>query len=144
MLNNKSVAIVLSTLFIVFNSTIASAGDSLTSSIPIWPLIAFIIFVVIFRKQLNCIPPDNLEEKQTTPAEEPEITNNPSPAANEHNIDLTDGVKQCQAGTAKGTRCKRTSNLNETSLTIDDKTYQLIVCKQHNTKTLKPFSELLK
>ena len=59
-------------------------------------------------------------------------------------IDLTDDGSQCQASTAKGTRCKRTTNLENATVKIDNKTYQLTVCKQHNTKSLKPFAELLK
>ncbi|WP_143736033.1 hypothetical protein [Methyloprofundus sedimenti] len=59
-------------------------------------------------------------------------------------IDLKDNGQQCQASTAKGTRCKRKTTLEDTSVTIDDKTYLLTVCRQHNTEQLKPFSELIK
>jgi len=151
MLNKKSIIITLSSSVIAFNSGIvAAAEDSITSSLPpVWPLLAFIAFVVIFRKQLNCAPPTDLNEQSGSPvAEEPKAASTvpaeASTPANSTSIDLKDGMEQCQASTAKGTRCKRKTNLEETSLTIDDKTYQLTVCKQHNTDGLKPFSELLK
>lgn len=156
MLNIKSIIITLSSTAIAFNSGIAAAADdSITSSLPpLWPLLAFIIFVVIFRKQLNCTSATDQSEKAATPkpkakakAKTPEVaTNTPAETspANDNSIDLKDSAEQCQASTAKGTRCKRKTNLEETRITIDNTTYQLTVCKQHNTKGLKPFSELLK
>lgn len=65
-------------------------------------------------------------------------------AVNENIIDLKDNGQQCQASTAKDTRCKRKTTLEDTSVTIDDKTYLLTVCRQHNTEQLKPFSGLIK
>lgn len=65
-------------------------------------------------------------------------------AVDENIIDLKDNGQQCQASTAKGTRCKRKTTLEDTSVTIDDKTYLLTVCRQHNTEQLKPFSQLIK
>ena len=63
---------------------------------------------------------------------------------NDNIIDLKDNSQQCQASTAKGTRCKRKTTLEDAAVTIDDKTYLLTVCRQHNTEQLQPFSELIK
>lgn len=152
MLNKKSITITLSSTIIAFNSGIAAASeDSITSSLPpIWPLLALIIFVVVFRKQLNCTSATDQSEKTAAPkskAKAPKVaTSTPAKTnpVNDNSIDLKDGTEQCQASTAKGTRCKRKTNLEETRITIDNTAYQLTVCKQHNTKGLKPFSELLK
>ncbi len=59
-------------------------------------------------------------------------------------VNIRDGSNQCQASTAKGTRCKRTTTLEEASATIDGTTYELTVCSQHNNDSIKPFAELIK
>jgi len=80
--------------------------------------------------------------KKATPAKKP--ASKPKAKAASGLIDLTTDGKQCQASTAKGTRCKRTTTLENITTTVDGKTYQLTVCTQHNNDKLKIFSELLK
>jgi len=149
MYRKKSIAISLSTLLITLNSSALLAADNTDGSSlpPYWPLIALFLIIIIFRKQLNCVPAPDLREKPKTennitePEPEPEnaiIISETSATP----INLKENSNQCQASTAKGTRCKRTTSLEDASISIDDKTYLLTVCKQHNKKNLKPFSEL--
>lgn len=151
MLRTKSISISFSAILSPLIPEIAMAAEKSSSSFlpPIWPLLLFIAIVVIFRKQLNCVKPLDLEQppspadtklvdSKTTiddTAINTETTNN--------SINLNDNSGQCQASTAKGMRCKRTLTLQEVSVTIEDQTYILTVCKQHNTDSLKPFSGLL-
>lgn len=137
MLANKSETITIFAAIISLNSSVLMAAEDSISSLlpPIWPLLALIIFVVVFRKQLNCVPPLNLETKPEKPTETSQEVSD--------KIDLKDELKQCQASTAKGTRCKRTTTLEDRNITIDDKTYTLTVCKQHNTDALKPFAGII-
>ena len=58
-------------------------------------------------------------------------------------VDLTEGSKQCQASTSKGARCKRTNTLENATLVLDDTTYTVVVCAQHNTNKLKIYSKLI-
>jgi hypothetical protein len=148
--NNKGIAIIVSTAIITFNSSAAMAAEDVGASSlpPYWPLLALAIIVIVFRKQLNCSPPLNLEEKPVAPVATADLKKQVKSTApkkeNANTIDLKDSLNRCQAGTSKGTRCKRESSLEDTSISIDDKTYLLTVCKQHNTKKLKPFSGLIK
>lgn len=57
-------------------------------------------------------------------------------------IDLSQNVKQCQASTIHGTRCKRRLHLETASIIANEKTYQLMVCKQHKSHFSKPFVRL--
>jgi hypothetical protein len=84
------------------------------------------------------------QAKKAAPAKKPASKAKPSAKVSSDPIDLTDDGKQCQASTTKGTRCKRTSTLENTTATVDGKTYKLTVCSQHNNDKLKVFSELLK
>ncbi len=159
----KYVTTLLSTLIVALSSEYAIAADGVSddSSFAGWPLLVLLAVVVIFRKKLfaEATPQQPESDHQETAASEaaaPEIVAEKvqetvkKPATKTKatkttdNIDLTDGGNQCQASTAKGTRCKRTTTLENASVKIDNTTYQLTVCKQHNNKSLKPFSELLK
>jgi len=161
MLNIRSISVSVIATFITFSPTIILAAEQSTSSYlpPIWPFIAFVIFVIVFRKQLNCVPPLESQEEPTPPVNQEQMSTAPetaeakeveeevvadiAPATNDNIIDLKDNSQQCQASTAKGARCKRKTTLENTSVTIDNKTYLLTVCRQHNTDSLKPFSELI-
>ncbi|WP_428356363.1 hypothetical protein [Methyloprofundus sp.] len=173
MLSKKSIsAPILATCISLNSGTLFAAEESLSSAMPIWPFLAIVGFIFIFRKQLNCVPPLEAQEdpapvitqEQTNPEPEnptPIITQEPTPVepieletpaaeksttstVNENIIDLKDNSGQCQGSTAKGTRCKRQTTLEDSSINIADKTYLLTVCRQHNNKQLKPFAELLK
>jgi outer membrane biosynthesis protein TonB len=52
--------------------------------------------------------------------------------------DLSVGEKQCQAATAKQTRCKRKSALESLEVTIKSKKYRYLSCSQHR-KNFKPY-----
>lgn len=146
----------LAALAFTFSSDIALAAEANDAGflVTAWPLIVLSVVLVIFRKQLivQATPePDDSDhhdapvKKETAIAEE---TAKPAakvkaPVSNA-NIDLKENGEQCQASTTKGTRCKRKSSLEEASVTIDSKTYNLTVCKQHNNDSLQPFSELIK
>jgi len=156
MLNKKSISALILTTFIIFSPNIALAAEESISSLlpPIWPFLAFVLLVIVFRKQLNCVPPSKPQEDQVTQVnQEPSSTvetetKNVVAATDtevtDNIIDLKDSSRQCQASTAKGTRCKRKTTLEDTSISIDNKTYLLTVCRQHNNDHLKPFSELIK
>ncbi|NOQ14807.1 MAG: hypothetical protein GQ583_10090 [Methyloprofundus sp.] len=155
MLNIRSISVSVIATLITFSPTITLAAEQSTSSLlpPIWPFIAFVILVIVFRKQLNCVPPFESPEEPASPVNQepiPTATETPDTAAdidtevNDNIIDLKDNSQQCQASTAKGARCKRKTTLEDTSLTIDEKTYLLTVCRQHNTSSLKPYPELIK
>ncbi len=131
---NKKIVISFATAVLSLHSGILMAAENSSSLLPpIWPLLALIIFIVIFRKQLNCVPSSTPDDTATEPAK-----------TSTDIIDLKDDLNQCQASTAKGTRCKRTISLEERSISIDNKSYTLTVCKQHNTDGLKPFPGLMK
>lgn len=76
------------------------------------------------------------------PAAKPKVAEKPK--AKSSNVDLRDGKNQCQGSTAKGSRCKRTTTLKDTSVTIAGTTYELTACTQHNNAALKPFADLIK
>ena len=163
MLTKKSMSAPILAIFMSLCSGNSIAAEDSISSIlpPVWPLIAIVLFIFVFRKQLNCVPPFkpqdeipspvNKEPLVTKPESKPEA---PTPTitpdtettedVSESIIDLKDNSQQCQASTTKGTRCKRKTTLEDTSISIGDKTYLLTVCRQHNSKQLKPFPELIK
>lgn len=101
-------------------------------------------------------PPEKpVVEQKTTPTPEkkviPEKTSEAVVASTETKadiskdiIDLKDNSLQCQASTAKGTRCKRKTTLEETTLSLNNKKYLLTVCTQHNNDHLKPYPGLIK
>ncbi len=163
----KYVTTLLSTTIVALSSELAIAADGAgdDSSFAGWPLLVLLAIVLIFRKNLfaeaTAHPPESDHQETAAPeVASPEIVaekvqetvKKPAKKAvaktkstkTTDNIDLTDGGNQCQASTAKGTRCKRTTTLENASVKIDNTTYQLTVCKQHNNKSLKPFSELVK
>jgi len=147
MYRKKNIAISLSTLLITLNSSTLLAADNTDGSSlpPYWPLVALFLIIIIFRKQLNCVPAPDLSEKLKTEnnTTEPEPENSIIISETSTTpINLKENSNQCQASTAKGARCKRTTSLEDASISIDDKIYLLTVCKQHNKKNLKPFSEL--
>ncbi len=155
MLTSKSLAISSISLLFAFHSRMVLAEDGGYTDFlpPIWPLLLIMSGIFIFRKQLNCVQTIKLSEplsevrvesnpvqaplSQATdaPSAEPELTTDP--------IDLKDTKNQCQASTAKGTRCKRKNTLENTSVSIDGVVYLLTACAQHNNDTLTPYSKLV-
>lgn len=139
----------------VLNSEIALAANDGFSELlpPIWPFFLVIGLIFIFRKQLNCVPHQDLSEvspvvNNAQPVAKVAVsTANESPSATESSakpIDLTDNSHQCQASTAKGTRCKRKNTLEEVTITLDGVLYKLTTCAQHNNDALKPYPGLIK
>lgn len=153
MLINKTIAILLSTLFLVFNSNLALAADDNGTSnflIDLWPFLVFFIILIVFRKKLIAeATAHNPHAEHHAPAAQ-KTSERPSEKKTENELqsklqttDLNDNSNQCQAATAKGTRCKRTSNLEQTTITNKGTNYQLTVCKQHNTGSLQPYSKFV-
>ncbi len=151
MFTSKRLAVSSMPILIALNSKIAMAAedDYFDFLPPIWPLILILGLIFIFRKQLNCVPPIDLSDpgNEVEPEQEaPDIAKNVPPKTELVNdsINLRDNSKQCQASTAKGTRCKRKNTLEDTTVFIDGIIYQLCVCAQHNNDTLKPYPGLIK
>lgn len=157
MLIKRSISAPFIATLIVFGSETAIAAENADSSFlpPIWPLLLLIFIVVVFRKQLCCAPAIDEQESTDKSASQKqasverkeltvEIESTETKEKVENKIiDLKDNSGQCQASTAKGTRCKRKATLEEASISMDNKRYSLTVCKQHNTESLKPFSGLM-
>ncbi len=95
------------------------------------------------------------EEKQITPEtkapEKPkpelktEAAEKPTkPAATEKKqpsvIDHSENAVQCQAATQKGTRCRRKSNLEVLTKTINKQKHRFAVCHQHHNAEFVPFA----
>ena len=57
---------------------------------------------------------------------------------------LSDNVTQCQASTAKGTRCTRDNNLQLKQQAVNQRNCRFAVCKQHNRDSFKPHASVLK
>lgn len=148
---------VLATLFSLSPEISIAAEDSLTSAFPVWPFFAIVIVAFIFLRRCKCSPSlkpkkpplksptkqENVAPAPKSPEVAPKIPE-AAPEVKDEIIDLTDNSQQCQASTAKGTRCKRKTTLEETSITLNNKTYLITVCRQHNNDHLTPFSELIK
>lgn len=134
-----------------------------SSSISLWPFILFAIILIAFRKKImgeatpnpedhgaehhevtEQKPQKSVEQDPPIPSPVEESLSPAEPEAKAGNINLKDDSGQCQASTTKGTRCKRTTTLEEASITIDGTTYDLTVCKQHNNDAMKPFADLIK
>ncbi len=148
------------TLFISsLQSELAFAVESSASnsSFIMWPLVALVAFIIFFGKKLIAEATPKIEHHQshtdsgqeTEKISEPVQNTNESEENNETiesegSIDLTENASQCQSTTAKGTRCKRTANLETTHVKIDGTTYKVMVCRQHNNDSMKPFNDLIK
>lgn len=155
------------------NIAMAVEKTGSSSSIAAWPLVVLVVVILIFRKKIfaEATPePEHQEPDAPEPAKpaavkqeavkqapaKPQATKKETPAkkpaskpkakakVTSGTIDLTGDGKQCQASTTKGTRCKRTTTLENITTTANGKTYQVTVCSQHNNDKLKIFSELLK
>ena len=84
------------------------------------------------------------EEEQTTGAGQKTKEQSPTAVkASSKLINLAENASQCQAATIKGTRCRRTSNLETIEKTINHQKYKFAVCSQHNNRDLTPFPDLL-
>ena len=155
----KTTITTLSSIIFSFNSSIATAAENTSSytSFPGWPLLLLFALILIFRKKIfvdeslnqSSTEALNTEEKQETvsfseaPSSEKDPVDKQKIKISSPIIDISND-NQCQASTVKGTRCKRTTTLEKTSITIANKTYQLTTCSQHNNEKLKAFPELIK
>ena len=172
MFTKKKKAVLLSAVTLSTWSGMAMAAKNVTlsSTISGWPLPIFLVGLIVFRKKifhghdLPSLEPINLPKpkvkKEPKKKEEvvkikakPKVKPDKKKAATKKVtvakaeskvVDLTEGSEQCQASTSKGARCKRTNTLKNVTLVLDDTTYKLIVCAQHNNAKLKLYSELVK
>jgi len=151
----------LAVLGFTFSSEIALAAEENDAGflVTAWPLIVLSIILVVFRKQLiiQATPEQHdsehhepaIEETTATPVKkvakkETTKKQKKQKAATSGTIDLKDDSGQCQAATAKGTRCKRSSSLEDATVSLNGKTYKLTVCSQHKNDSLHIFSDLIK
>lgn len=118
------------------------------------PLIIFLVLLVVFRKKLiaEATPHPHGEdehhgaEKSVTKADTEtqqsktiEAKTKVAEPAQEEIIDMSQKVEQCQAATAKGSRCTRTANLETIEVAVEGKLYRFKTCRQHNNDSFKPF-----
>ena len=163
MFANKGITVIFSTIIFTLSSSIAFAAEKSSASFAGWPILVLIAAIFIFRKKIfaETVVQEPETEKQVEPEkvkEKPAVSVAPTPEktktekaatkpkaqSSSGDIDLTEDGKRCQAGTAKGSQCKRTNTLETASIKIDGATYQLTVCSQHNNDSLKPYSKLIK
>lgn len=163
MFANKGITVIFSTIIFTLSSSIAFAAEKTSASFAGWPILVLIAAIFIFRKKIFAetsdqesetekpVKPEKVKEESAaspTPTQEKtkkeKATAKPKVQSSSGDIDLTEDGKRCQAGTAKGSQCKRTNTLETASLEIDGSTYQLTVCSQHNNDSLKPHSKLIK
>ncbi len=136
---------------IFLNSNIAWAAENEAQGIAWWPFVLLAVVLVVFRKQLIAEATlqghhDSHAEHKAAPepaksveTEKPETISKAESAATDEVTDLTQNVDQCQGTTAKGTRCRRTANLETIEVSIDQKRYRFLTCKQHNNDAFTPF-----
>lgn len=120
------------------------------------PLIVFLVLLVVFRKKLiaEATPhPCEEEHHETHAPEQPaktaqaetvqtrtaQVETATAEPEQEGPIDMSKNVEQCQGATTKGTRCKRTSNLETIEVMVDGKRYRFKTCRQHHSDAFKPF-----
>ncbi len=113
-----------------------------TSGSPYWPLIILLIVLFVFRKKL--IAEATVQKQSVSHSDEEKLPQQKENKSMEHRdlddvTDLTQNVEQCQGTTAKGTRCSRSANLEAVIVSIENKKYQFLSCKQHNNDDFTPF-----
>ncbi len=165
----KSTVISLSilSLTLISNQALAVEKTGSTTFLSAWPLILLVVLTIVFRKKIFTetsveLPEETSQEeiapanestpapkksppttKETTKSKASASTKQEKPKTNTSTNGLSDDG-QCQGSTAKGARCKRTTTLEKISVKIDNKTYQLIACSQHNKDKFKPYPGLIK
>jgi len=85
-------------------------------------------------------PPAAKKEESATPKKAPAAARK----ASKRVIDLFVNADQCQASTGKGTRCKRSNNLQQHQYTVGSQQYIFAVCSQHNNESFIPHPSILK
>lgn len=86
------------------------------------------------------------EAPPATPAakkEEKPASTEEKPAAAKEIVDLSVNASQCQASTGKGTRCKRSNNLQPLQHTVGTQQYIFAVCSQHHNDAFNPHPSAL-
>lgn len=132
-------------------ATVLAAGKSTANSDYIfWALFAFVVVLVTLgRNRINESIKNTAQLKQATqvakPATapvtkvqvQPDIKKAEAKPVPKQQINF----KQCQAITAKGSQCKRITNLKSIVITIKGIERDLTVCNQHNNKAAKPYDK---
>lgn len=108
-------------------------------------MIAIILFAVwvAYRDSMSASPPTTPKPKPRSKAVKPSKTK-PNKKRGGDILVLSDNVTQCQASTAKGSRCTRDNNLQIKRHAVNKKNCQFAVCKQHDSKSFKPHPSVLK
>jgi len=79
--------------------------------------------------------------RDTSPATEKEQPAAPKKTAKKVSVKIIDlfvNAGQCQASTGKGTRCKRSNNLQQHQYAVGSQQYIFAVCSQHNNEAFIP------
>ena len=87
--------------------------------------------------------PAKKSTRSTAAATKKKAVAKPVQNASAGRIDLSANANQCQAGTARGGQCKRTTSLMKLQRTINKQKYQFLVCSQHHNDTFKPYKGLI-
>ncbi|WP_419585003.1 hypothetical protein [Thiolapillus sp.] len=87
------------------------------------------------KKEAPPAAPAAKEEKPASPEEKP--------AAAKEIVNLSVNASQCQASTGKGTRCKRSNNLQPLQHTVGTQQYIFAVCSQHHNDAFNPHPSAL-
>ena len=108
-------------------------------------IIAIILFAVwvAYRDSMSKSPPTTPKPKPSSKAAKPSKTK-PNKKRGGDILVLSDNTTQCQASTAKGTRCTRDNNLQLKRHVVNKRNCQFTVCKQHDSKSFKPHPSVLK
>lgn len=164
MITKKRIALLLTATSLSISSTVALAKEdtgiiaAITTAVPGWPLPLLLAFIIIFHKKIFSeteisVPEKTIDKPKKPVAEKKsetivqEVTSEAViplvMSSDKGAIDLSDG-KQCQASTAKKSRCKRKNTLKAINKVVDNKTYLFTICAQHNNDTFKPYPKLIK
>ncbi len=132
--------------FYFYSGFVCAQESSESSAAGYAPIILLLAILLVFRKKLIAeATPEHHGEDTYHPVEtkKPVQAAKPSAARKSNIVDLSIDAEQCQATTAKGSRCSRNTNLETIELTIDGKKYRFRTCKQHGNDSFKPFSGLI-
>ncbi len=108
-------------------------------------MIAIILFAVWVAYK------DSMSAKSPAPTKPKSLSKTPKTSKAKPKKKQSDGVlvlsekaTQCQASTAKGSRCTRDNNLQLRLHAVDKGNCQFAVCKQHDRESFKPHPSVLK
>jgi hypothetical protein len=132
----------------LFYSNVVWAAEDVAFKVSIWPFVLLGAVLFLLRKKIiaeSTVPASESKAHSTEKATKPQsetktaTTADVATSASDEITDLTQHVEQCQGTTAKGTRCRRTTNLEPIVVNVENKKYRFLTCKQHNNEGFVPF-----